>query len=155
VGREWVEFRRSEPAIVVGMVRVVAARAEPGQHGQGVEVVIEAPKPRLLADIFGAEPASARIAVTKAGGELSFPFHIQLLSDQGGNAGRRLPVRHGWAVSNSAGLAFLMQKGRPGDPFDWPALVEGTLAALSVLRSDAPDEGWRAAVASRSQDHGG
>jgi hypothetical protein len=155
VGQDWVEFRRPEPAVVVDMVRAVAARADPGQHGQGVEVVIEAPKPRLLADIFGAEPASARIAVTKAGGELSYPFHIQLFSDQGGDAGRRLPVRTGWAVSNSAGLAFLMQKGRPGDPFDWPALVEGALSALCVLRPDAGDEGWRAALASRSQDHGG
>jgi hypothetical protein len=155
VGQDWVEFRRSGPAVVVDMVRAVAARADPGQHGQGVEVIIEAPRPRLFADIFGAEPASARIAVTKAGGELSFPFHIRLLSDQGGNAGRRLAVRPGWAVSNSAGLAFLMQKGRPGDPFDWPALVEGALNALCVLRPDAPDEGWRATLASRPQDHAG
>jgi hypothetical protein len=148
VGADWVEFRRSAAGVVVEMVRGVAERGDPGQHGQGVEVVIEAPKPRLLADIFGAEPASARIAVTKAGGELSYPFHIQLLCDQGGDAGRQLPVRPGWAVSNSAGLAFLMQKGRPGDPYEWPALVEGALSALSVLRPDAGDDGWRATTLS-------
>jgi hypothetical protein len=142
----WVEFRRSDPAVAVAMVRDVARAADPGEHGQGVEVVIEAPRPRLLADIFGAEPAAARIAVTKAGGEVAYPFHIQLLSDQGGNAGRRVPRRPGWAVSNSAGLAFLMQKGRPGDRFDWDALVDGTVAALTALRKDAEDTGWRVAV---------
>lgn len=142
----WVEFRRSDPTVVVDIVREVARAGDPGAHGHGVEVVIEAPKPRLLADLVGAEPAAARIAVTKAGGEVAYPFHIQLLSDQGGRAGRRLPRRPGWAVSNSAGLAFLMQKGRPGDPFDWPGLVGGALDALAVLRRDAGDEGWRAAV---------
>jgi hypothetical protein len=142
----WVEFRRSDPAVAVEMVREVARVGDPGEHGHGVEVVIEAPRPRLLADIFGAEPAAARIAVTKAGGEVAYPFHIQLLSDQGGRAGRRLPARPGWAVSNSAGMAFLMQKGRPGDPFDWPALVVGAVDALTVLRKDADDDGWRAAV---------
>jgi hypothetical protein len=142
----WVEFRRSDPSVAVAMVRQVAQAADPGEHGHGVEVVIEAPDPRRLADLFGAEPAAARIAVTKAGGELAFPFHIQLLSDQGGHAGRRLPPRSGWAVSNSAGMAFLMQKGRPGDRFDWDALVGGAVAALTALRRDADDAGWRAAI---------
>jgi hypothetical protein len=142
----WVEFRRSAPAVAVAMVRDVARAADPGEHGHGVEVVIEAPRPALLADIFGAEPAAARIAVTKAGGEVAYPFHIQLLSDQGGNAGRRVPRRSGWAVSNSAGLAFLMQKGRSGDRFDWDALVDGTMVALTALREDAEDTGWRVAV---------
>jgi hypothetical protein len=142
----WVEFRRSDPAAAVAMVHDVARAADPGEHGHGVEVVIEAPRPRLLADIFGAEPAAARIAVTKTGGEVAYPFHIQLLSDQGGDAGRRVPRRPGWAVSNSAGLAFLMQKGRPGDRFDWDALVDGTVAALTALRKDAEDTGWRVAV---------
>jgi hypothetical protein len=142
----WVRFRRSDPSVAVEMVRAVAQAADPGSHGHGVEVVIEAPEPRLLADVFGAEPAAARIAVTKAGGEVAYPFHIQLISDQGGRAGRRLPPRPGWAVSNSAGLAFLMQKGRPGDRFDWVALVGGAVDALTVLRKDAQDEGWRAAI---------
>jgi hypothetical protein len=146
VALAWVEFRRSDPSVAVEMVRAVARAGDPGAHGHGVEVVIEAPDPRLLADIFGAEPAAARIAVTKAGGEVAYPFHIQLLSDQGGQAGRRLPARPGWAVSNSAGMAFLMQKGRPGDRFDWAALVGGTMDALTVLRKDARDEGWRAAI---------
>jgi hypothetical protein len=142
----WVEFRRSDPAVAVRMVREVAQAGDAGEHGHGVEVVIAAPEPRLLADIFGAEPAAARIAVTKAGGEVAYPFHIQLLSDQGGHAGRRLPARPGWAVSNSAAMAFLMQKGRPGDRFDWEALVGGAVDALTVLRKDADDDGWRAAV---------
>jgi hypothetical protein len=142
----WVEFRRSDPAVAVDMVRQVARAADPGEHGYGVEVVIEAPKPRLLADIFGAEPAAARIAVTKAAGEVAYPFHIQLLSDQGGNAGRRVPARPGWAVSNSAGMAFLMQKGRPGERFDWDELVGGAMRALTALRKDAEDLGWQAAI---------
>jgi hypothetical protein len=142
----WVGFRRSDPAVAVEMVREVARAGDPGEHGHGVEVVIEAPGPRLLADIFGAEPAAARIAVTKAGGEVAYPFHIQLLSDQGGRAGRRVPARSGWAVSNSAGMAFLMQKGRPGDRFDWDALVGGAMLALTELREDAGDAGWRAAI---------
>jgi hypothetical protein len=142
----WVEFRRDRPGVVVDLVRAVAQAGDPGEHGHGVEVVIEAPRPRLFADIFGAEPASARIAVTKAGGEVALPFHIQLVSDQGGNAGRRLPRRPGWAVSNSAGTAFLMQKGRPCDRFDWDALVGGAMEALAALRTDADEDGWRTAI---------
>lgn len=143
---EWVVFDRRDLDAVVELVRSVAATADPGEYGDGVEVVIEAPAPSFLRDIFGAEPASARIAVTKPGGEVGYPFHVRLVSDQGGDAGRRAPRRDGWAISNSAGLAFLMQKGAAGASYDWADLVEGAIAALTALRTDAGDSGWRAAV---------
>ena len=143
---EWVVFDRRDLDAVVELVRSVAATADPGEYGDGVEVVIEAPAPSFLRDIFGAEPASARIAVTKPGGEVGYPFHVRLVSDQGGDAGRRAPRRDGWAISNSAGLAFLMQKGAASAPYDWADLVEGAIAALTALRTDAGDSGWRAAV---------
>jgi hypothetical protein len=143
---EWVTFDRRDPAVVVELVRAVAATGDPGEYGDGVEVVVEAPAPSFLRDVFGAEPASARIAVTKPGGEVGYPFHVRLLSDQGGDAGRRAPPRGGWAISNSAGLAFLMQKGTAGAPPDWSDLVDGAIAALTALRTDAADPGWRAAV---------
>ncbi|WP_173070693.1 hypothetical protein [Phytohabitans houttuyneae] len=143
---EWVIFDRREPSVVVELIRGVAATGDPGEYGDGVEVVLEAPAPSFLRDIFGAEPASAHIAVTKPGGEVGYPFNVRLVSDQGGDAGHRAPRRAGWAVSNSAGLAFLMQKGAAGAPPDWPDLVEGAIAALTALRTDAGDPGWRAAV---------
>jgi hypothetical protein len=143
---EWVIFDRREPSVVVELIRGVAATGDPGEYGDGVEVVLEAPAPSFLRDIFGAEPASAHIAVTKPGGEVGYPFNVRLVSDQGGDAGHRAPRRAGWAVSNSAGLAFLMQKGASGAPPDWPDLVEGAIAALAALRTDAGDPGWRAAV---------
>jgi len=143
---EWVVFDRRDPSVVVDLIRGVAATGDPGEYGDGVEVVVEAPAPSFLRDIFGAEPASARIAVTKPGGEVGYPFHVRLVSDQGGDAGRRAPRRGGWAISNSAGLAFLMQKGAAGAPPDWADLVDGALAALTALRTDVADAGWRAAV---------
>lgn len=141
-----MHFHRHEFGAVVDLVRGVASAHDPGEYGDGVEVVIEAPGPTFLRDIFGADPASARIAVTKPGGEVAYPFHVRLLSDQGGNAGRRVPRRPGWASSNSAGLAFIMQKARPDGAFDWADLVAGAIEALTALRTDAPDTGWRAAV---------
>lgn len=141
----WVEFDRSAPEAVVALVRLVATTADAGAHGDGVEVVVEAPKPRLLADILGAEPAAARIAVTGPGGRVGYPFHIELISDRGGRAARVLRAPYGWATSDSAGRAFLMQKGR-GSSYDWAGLVTGALWALSALRPDARDEGWRAAI---------
>lgn len=143
---DWVIFDRRDPAVVVELIRAVAATGDPGEFGDGVEVVIEAPAPTLLRDIFGAEPASAHIAVTKPGGEVGYPFHVRITSDQGGDAGQRVPRRPGWAISNSAGLAFLMQKGAAGAPPDWPDLVRGAIEALTALRTDAGDLGWRAAV---------
>jgi hypothetical protein len=143
---DWVEFRRSEAAAVIELVRAVATTGDPGEHGDGVEVVIEAPRKgwvgRLLDD---GQPEQARIAVTKFGGAVRYPFHVHLVTDHGGAAARRLPRLPGWAVSNSNGLAFLIQKGS-GDRWDWPALVGGAVAALSALRPDADDEGWRAGV---------
>lgn len=145
-GVDWVIFDRRDPSVVVELIRGVAATSDPGEYGDGVEVVLEAPAPSFLRDIFGAEPASAHIAVTKPGGEVGYPFHVRLVSDQGGDAGRRAPRRDGWAISNSAGLAFLMQKGAAGAAYDWADLVDGAIAALTALRTDAPDRGWRAAV---------
>ncbi|BCB84125.1 hypothetical protein [Phytohabitans suffuscus] len=143
---DWVTFDRRDPAVVVELLRGVAASGDPGVYGDGVEVVVEAPAPTFLRDIFGAEPASARIAVTKPGGGVGYPFHVRLVSDQGGDAGQRAPRRAGWAISNSAGLAFLMQKGAEGAPPDWADLVDGAIAALTALRTDAGDPGWRVAV---------
>ena len=37
-------------------------------------------------------------------------------------------------------------KGASGDRWDWPGLVGGAVAALSTLRPDADDDGWRAGV---------
>ncbi|GAA4700828.1 hypothetical protein [Phytohabitans rumicis] len=143
---EWVTFDRRDPTVVVELIRSVAVSGDPGEYGDGVEVVIEAPGPSFLRDIFGAEPASAHIAVTKPGGEVGYPFHVRLVSDQGGDAGRQAPARRGWAISNSAGLAFLMQKGAPGAGYDWADLLDGAIAALTALRTDAADPGWRAGV---------
>lgn len=145
-GLAWVEFDRGDPTAAVALVRLVAGTGDPGEHGDGVEVVVEAPRPRLLADLFGAEPASARIAVTGPTGRVGYPFHIELRSDRGGRAARVLRAPPGWATSNSAGRAFLMQKGRAGAAFDWAGLVAGAVWALSTLRPDARDGGWRAAI---------
>jgi hypothetical protein len=43
-------------------------------------------------------------------------------------------------------MAFLMQKGRPDQRYEWATLVGGAIAALSTLRSDASDDGWRAMI---------
>ncbi|MFD0742535.1 hypothetical protein ACFQ1L_12410 [Phytohabitans flavus] len=143
---EWVVFDRRDPSVVVELIRGVAATGDPGEYGDGVEVVVEAPEPSFLRDVFGAEPASAHIAVTKPGGEVGYPFHVRLVSDQGGDAGQRAPRRAGWAISNSVGLAFLMQKGAAGAAPDWADLVDGAIAALTALRTDADDPGWRTRV---------
>jgi hypothetical protein len=144
---EWMEFRRSDAAAVIDLVRAVAEATDPGEHGDGVEVVIEAPRKgwfgRLADDGL---PEQARIGVTKFGGAVRYPFHVHLVTDRGGAAARRLPRQRGWAVSNSNGLAFLIQKGGSGDRPDWAALVSGAVAALSALRPDADDEGWRAGI---------
>jgi hypothetical protein len=146
--REWVGFHRTDAGAVIDMVRAVAAAGDPGMHGHGVEVVIEAPRlgwfARMLDD--DGRPDQARIAVTTYGGDVSYPFNIHLVTDTGGRAAQRVPVRPGWARSNSAGMAFLIQKGRPGAPFAWAQLVAGAVAALTALRDGAPDEGWRARV---------
>src|SRR5918992_2547846 len=99
---DWVTFDRRDPAAVVELVRSVAATADPGEYGDGVEVVVEAPAPSFLRDIFGAEPASAHIAVTKPGGEVGYPFHVRLVSDQGGHAGRLAPRRGGLGIRHPA-----------------------------------------------------
>jgi len=145
---EWVRFERTDVSAVVALVRAVADAADPGEHGEGVDVVIEAPRKGWLRRLLDEDglPEQARIGVTKPGGEVRYPFHVHLVTDEGGAAARRLPRRPGWAVSNSAGLAFLVQKGGPGAGYDWTGLVGGALAALSTLRPDADDDGWRASV---------
>jgi hypothetical protein len=144
---DWVEFRRSDASAVIAMVRAVAQAADPGEHGDGVEVVIEPPRPGLLERLFGDHtPDQARIVVSRPGGEVRHPYNVQLVTDHGADAAHRVPRLRGWAASNSAGLAFLVQKGRLADAPDWAGLVGGAVAALSALRPDAGDRGWRAAV---------
>lgn len=144
----WVRFRASRLARVIDLVWSVAEAGDPGEHGHGVEVVVEAPRRSWWAALFNHDNrlAQARIVVTKAGGEVAYPFDVQLVTAYGGSAGHRLPTRQGWAVSNSDGLAFLIQKGRPGTPFDFSGLVVGTVTALVALRSEPVDAGWRARV---------
>jgi hypothetical protein len=144
---DWVDFRRSDAGAVIAMVRAVAQSADPGEHGDGVEVVIEAPRPGLFDRLFGDhKPDQARIVVTRPGGEVRYPYNVQLLTDHGADAAHRVPPLSGWAASNSAGLAFLVQKGRLADAPNWAGLVGGAVAALSSLRPDAGDRGWKAAV---------
>lgn len=144
---DWVEFRRSDASAVIAMVRDVARAADPGEHGDGVEVVIEAPRPGFLERLFGDHtPDQARILVSRPGGEVRYPYNVQLVTDHGADAAHRVPRVHGWAASNSAGLAFLVQKGHRADLPNWAGLVGGAVAALSALRPDAGDRGWKAAV---------
>jgi hypothetical protein len=142
-----VTFQRSDASVVIDMVRTVAASADPGEHGDGVEVVVETPKLGWLTGLFRDRvPDQARMVVTRAGGEVGYPFSVQLVSEHEGRAARMVAARPGWATSDSAGLAFLVFKGRPGARFDWGGLVGGAVAALCVLRDDLPDDGWRAMV---------
>jgi hypothetical protein len=112
-----------------------------------------------LAGLFGGRDSSdqARIVVTKAGGDVGYPFHVQLVTQHGAEAARRVPPLPGWAASRSAGLAFLMLKGIPEESagivryapirrYDWAALVGGAVAALAVLHGGYPDDLWRARV---------
>jgi hypothetical protein len=126
------------------MVRAIAEAGDPGEYGHGVEVVIEPPRAGLL-DRRGAR-VQARIVVSRAGGEVGYPFDIQLITSYGGRAAHRVGARPGWCVSNSAGLAFLIQKGRPGQRYDFGGLVGAAVAALSELRGKRPETGWRAMV---------
>jgi hypothetical protein len=144
---DWVEFRRSDASAVIAMVGDVARAADPGEHGDGVEVVIQAPRPGFLERLFGDHtPDQARILVSRPGGEVRYPYNVQLVTDHGPDAAHRVPKVRGWASSNSAGLALLVQKGRRADPPDWAGLVGGAVAALSALRPEVGDRGWKAAV---------
>jgi hypothetical protein len=145
---QWIEFRRLDAGAVIDMVRAVADAHDPGEYGDGVEVVIEAPRVRGLAGLFNKddELAQARIVVTSAGGEVGYPFDIQLVTAYGARAAHRVGARPGRAVSNTAGLAFLIQKGRPGQRYDFGSLVGGAVAALEELRRRPMDKGWRAMV---------
>ena len=90
---------------------------------------------------------------TRAGGEVGYPFSVQLVSGHGGQAARLVSAAPGWATSDSAGLAFVVQKGRADSRYDWVGLVGGAVAALCALESGLPEEGWRAAV-DRTIDRG-
>ena len=146
----WVDFRRSDASTVIAMVRQVAASHDPGEHGDGVEVVVETPRPGWFARRWGRRTsrgrAQARLVVTKAVGIVAYPFDVQLICEHGGDAAHRVGARRGWATSNSAGLAFLIQKGRDGDRYDFGGLVGGAVAALSHLRPRSREAGWRARV---------
>jgi hypothetical protein len=155
---EWITFRRADAGAVIEVVRAVADAGDPGEHGHGVEVVVEPPRPGWLAGLFGGRDSGdqARIVVTKAGGEVSYPFHVQLVSEYGANAARRVPRLPGWASSRCAGLAFVMLKGIPEQSagvvryapvrrYDWAALVGGAIVAVAALRDGLPEDGeWRA-----------
>jgi hypothetical protein len=149
---DWVEFRRSDATSVIELVRHVAATRDAGEHGDGVEVVVEAPRRGFLAGLFDGRPfddnppEQARIAVTRPGGEVRYPFHVNLVTPFGGDAAHRLPAVPGWARSNSAGLAFLILKGRPDDRPDWAGLVGGVVAALNTLGGNLPEDGWRVQI---------
>jgi hypothetical protein len=143
----WVALRRSDVAPVIEMVRAVAEAADPGEFGDGVEVVIETPPPGRLSRLVRRRPrAQARLVVTKAGGAVAYPFEIQIVSEHLGGAARRVGAGPGWATSNSAGLAFLIQKGQMGARPDFEQLVGTAVAALVKLRPRSTDRGWRAIV---------
>lgn len=155
-GPGWIEFHRADAGVVIEAVRAIAESRDPGLHGFGVEVVIEPPRPGWLAGLFGGRDASdqARIVVTKAGGVVGYPFHVQLVTEHGAEAARRVPHLPGWAASRSAGLAFLMLKAEPANGrtatvttgFDFAGLVGGAVLALEALRGEVPDGLWRARV---------
>lgn len=146
----WVDFQRCDATAVIAMVRRVADAHDPGEHGDGVEVLIESPPPGWFARHWGRrrgrQRAQARLVVTKAVGIVAYPFEVQLVCEHGGDAAHRVGARRGWATSNSAGLAFLIQKGGDGDRPDFGALVGGAVVALSRLRPRAGEHGWRARI---------
>jgi hypothetical protein len=141
-----VAFRRADASAVIDMVRAVAEARDAGEYGDGVEVVITAPRLGWFGRLFrDRTPDLARIVVTKAGGAVGYPFDVQIVSQYGGRAAHLVDAAPGWATSDSAGLAFLVQKGRPGARPDWGGLVAGAVAGLSALHK-LPDKGWRARV---------
>jgi hypothetical protein len=144
----WVAFDAADAVTVVELVRGIADARDAGEHGHGVEVVVEAPRTHWFRALFNADNklAQARIVVTRAGGEVAYPFDVQLVTAYGGSAAHRVGYRRGWAVSNSDGLAFLVQKGAPGERFDFGGLVSTAVAALTELRRRPKAKGWRARV---------
>lgn len=143
----WVVFRSSDARTVVDLVRGVADARDPGEHGHGVEVVIEAPRRQWLRALFNADNtvAQARIVVTREGGDVAYPFDVRLVTAHGADAAHKVGYRQGWAASNSAGLSFLVQKSGPVG-FDFDGLVGTAVAALRELRRRPLDKGWRARV---------
>ena len=134
---------------VVELVRAVSATArDPGEYGDGVEV-----RPRGARSHLPARHLRRRAGQRAHRGDQAgrrgrrTPFHVRLVSDQGGDAGRRAPRRAGLGVQ---------QLGRPGvhhaegrartAPSTGPTSWTGAIAALTALRTDAADTGWRAAV---------
>jgi hypothetical protein len=147
-----VRFHRLDPTPVVELLRRVADTRDAGEHGDGVEVVVESPRPRWWMDLFGrADQVQARIIVTKAGGEVAYPFDVRLVSDHGGRAARRagnglVGPGQGWATSITDGEAYLVRKGRPGAAPDWPSLAGGAMTAAKTLAGKVSDRGWRVRV---------
>ncbi|MEV8515497.1 hypothetical protein [Dactylosporangium sp. NPDC051484] len=146
--QKWVAFRLSRQGRVVDLVRRVAEARDPGEHGHGVEVVVEAPRKKWWQALFNRDDtlAQARIVVTREGGEVRYPFDIQLVTAYGANAAHRLGTRQGWAVSNSAGMAFVIQKGTHRTGFEFEELTAGAVAALVKLRRKPQERGWRARI---------
>src|SRR2546423_711443 len=66
---DWVEFRRSDATAVIELVRRVAGAADPGEHGDGVEGVIAAPRRGRagpLSDCRGVRVEGVSMAATAA-----------------------------------------------------------------------------------------
>lgn len=143
----WVGFRPTDATVVVALVRTVAARGDAGEHGHGAEVVIETPSPGWFGRvILRRGPAQARLVVTKSDGRVGYPFDVRLVSEHDGHGARKVGARPGWAISNTAGMAFLIQKGGAADPPDFDSLVSVAVAALQTLRPRARERGWRASI---------
>src|SRR5262245_50652723 len=49
---DWVKFKRSDTSAVIALVKAVAEANDPGEHGDGVEVVIEAPRKGWFGRLF-------------------------------------------------------------------------------------------------------
>jgi hypothetical protein len=164
----WVTFRRRDPSELVRVVRDLAASADAGAYGHGVEVVVESPRLHWWHRFFDrVERDRARIAVTGPDGRAGYPIHVRLVTGFGTDAAGKVDRRDNWATSvtsmrpitpgtgapphpHEAGEAIIMLKRGPGTGFD-PAeaadeVVAGTVAALADLHPFSPDRGWRARV---------
>lgn len=152
----WTDFTRHDLARLVDEVRNVAVSGDRGEHGHGVEVLVESPPLHAWQRWFRRRPRErdrAAIAVTNGRGVAKYPVHIRLYTTHGADAARKVDRRPGWATSNTVGQAILMMKARAAthgaaaglgtDPLDADELATGTVAALDDLHLFSPKKGWR------------
>jgi hypothetical protein len=142
----WTTFTRHDLTAVTDEVRRIAASGDAGQHGHGVEVVVESPPLRWWERRRQSRTRDhARIAVTDGQGRSGYPVHIRLFTTAGAAAVRKIDRRAGWATSNTRGEAILMMKARAATDggYDAAELVTGTVAALDDLHLRNPKRGWR------------